>query len=150
MYVAGFLSVYLLLNYRVNHYPQLTDKKWNAESISDLIFYGALGAVIGGRLGYVVFYKPAYYLAHPLEIIFVNQGGMSFHGGLLGVIVALALIAKKLDLHIFAVADFVAVVSPVGLFFGRIGNFINQELWGKPSELPWAMIFSARNCSNRH
>jgi len=150
MYVCGFLSVYLLLKYRVDHYPKLTDEKWNAESISDLIFYGALGAVIGGRLGYVLFYKPAYYLAHPIEIIFVNQGGMSFHGGLLGVIVALALFARKLDLHFLAVADFVAVVSPVGLFFGRIGNFINQELWGKPSDVPWAMVFSAADAQPRH
>lgn len=150
MYVCGFLSVYLLLKYRVSHYPKITDDVWNPETISDLIFYGAVGAVAGGRIGYVLFYKPAYYLSNPIEIIFVNQGGMSFHGGLLGVIVALAIFARKVNLRFFAVADLVAIVSPIGLFFGRIGNFINQELWGKPTELPWGMVFSTADSQARH
>ncbi|NND81260.1 MAG: prolipoprotein diacylglyceryl transferase [Gammaproteobacteria bacterium] len=150
MYVFGFLSVYLLLNYRIRKWPQLCDAKWHAEAISDLIFYGALGAVLGGRLGYVLFYKPAYYLANPIDIIFVNQGGMSFHGGLLGVIVGMALFARKLNMSFFTVADFVAIVAPIGLFFGRMGNFINQELWGKPSDLPWAMVFSTADDQPRH
>ena len=150
MYVFGFVGVYLLLTYRVRQHAAVTDPQWNAEAISDLIFYGAIGAVLGGRLGYVLFYKPAYYLANPLEIIFVNQGGMSFHGGLLGVILAMALFARKIQLNFWSVADFVAIATPIGLFFGRIGNFINQELWGKPTDLPWGMVFTTADAQPRH
>ena len=95
MYVFGFMSVYFIWSYRIKHYPQLVDKKWNSELISDLLFYGALGAVIGGRLGYVLFYKPEFYFNNPLEIAFINQGGMSFHGGLLGVTFALFLFSNN-------------------------------------------------------
>jgi len=150
MYVCGFLGVYLLWLYRIKAYPEHQSSKWNADNISDLIFYGALGAVIGGRLGYVLFYKPAYYFANPLEIVFVNQGGMSFHGGLLGVIVALYWFSKKNNLSFMQVADFVAPVAPLGLFFGRMGNFINQELWGKTTDLPWGMVFTNGGPLPRH
>lgn len=143
MYVFGFLGVYLLGKFRVKRYRQAVRGEWSSEQISDLIFYGALGAVIGGRLGYVLFYKPAEYLSNPLEIIMVNQGGMSFHGGLVGVIIALLLFARKGQRHLLDIGDFVAPISPIGLFFGRMGNFINQELWGKPTDLPWGMVFTA-------
>lgn len=150
MYVLGFLGVYLLWNLRIKKYPHLVSSVWNSEVISDLVFYGAFGAVLGGRLGYVLFYKPAEYLANPLEIFMINQGGMSFHGGLLGVICALFLFARKLKLSFWEVADFVAPVAPVGLFFGRIGNFINQELWGTPTELPWGIVFTTADHQARH
>lgn len=150
MYVAGFLSCYFLWVHRVKRYAFLQKSIWNPESISDLIFYGALGAVIGGRLGYILFYKPGDYLANPLAIVQVWEGGMSFHGGLLGVIVALMLFAKRHRVSFFAVTDFVAPVAPIGLFWGRIGNFINQELWGKPTDLPWGMVFSNGGPLARH
>lgn len=150
MYVLGFLSCYLLWNYRIKHYPQLVDQRWSSELVSDLIFYGALGAIVGGRLGYVLFYKPAEYLADPLSILWVNQGGMSFHGGLLGVIAALYLFSRKSKLGFMQIADFVAPVAPIGLFFGRMGNFINQELWGKVTDGPWGMLFSNGGPLPRH
>lgn len=150
MYVFGFLGVYLLGNYRVKHYSHAISGKWNSEQISDLIFYGAMGAVLGGRLGYVVFYKPAEYIANPLDILMINQGGMSFHGGMVGVIVALWLFAKKKQSSLLEVGDFVAPLAPVGLFFGRMGNFINQELWGKPTDLPWGMVFTTADAQPRH
>ena len=150
MYVFGFLGVYLLWNLRIKNYPNLVADVWNSDVISDLVFYGAIGAVVGGRLGYVLLYKPAEYLANPLDILMINQGGMSFHGGLLGVIVALILFARKLKLGFWEVADFVAPVAPVGLFFGRIGNFINQELWGTPTDLPWGIIFTTADAQPRH
>ena len=150
MYVLSFIGVYLLWNYRIKAYSSITDNKWNSDAVSDLIFYGALGAVIGGRLGYVLFYKPGYYLSHPLEIVFVNQGGMSFHGGLLGVIVALWLFSRKINLSFMSVADFVAPVAPLGLFFGRMGNFVNQELWGKTTDVPWGMVFTNGGDLPRH
>jgi phosphatidylglycerol:prolipoprotein diacylglycerol transferase len=150
MYVFGFLGVYLLGNYRVKHYPQAISGTWNSEQISDLIFYGALGAVFGGRLGYVLFYKPAEYLANPIDIIYLNQGGMSFHGGLLGVIIAISIYAHKTNRTLFQIGDFIAPIAPIGLFFGRMGNFINQELWGKPTDLPWGMVFTTADAQPRH
>ena len=150
MYVLSFVSAYCLWNYRVKKYAHIVDPKWNSNVISDLIFYGALGAVIGGRIGYVLFYKFGYYMSNPLEVLFVNQGGMSFHGGLLGVIVAMILFARKIDLPFWEVADFVAPVTPIGLFFGRMGNFVNQELWGKTTEVPWGMVFTNGGPLPRH
>lgn len=150
MYVLGFLSVYVLWLYRIKTYPQFAESTWNSELLSDLIFYGALGAVVGGRLGYVLFYKPGEYFSQPLNIIFVNEGGMSFHGGLVGVVAALYLFSRKVKLSFWQVADFVAPVAPVGLFFGRIGNFINQELWGKVTDLPWGMVFTNGGPEPRH
>lgn len=150
MYVAGFLSVYFLWVFRVNKYPDLVDSKWNSELISDLIFYGAVGAVLGGRLGYVLFYKPAYYLSNLKEVVYLQEGGMSFHGGLLGVIVGVFLFSRKVNMSFLSVADFVAPVAPIGLFFGRMGNFINQELWGKVTDVPWGMVFSNGGPLPRH
>lgn len=150
MYVFGFASVYLLWLYRIKHYPQYSEQKWDADAVSDLVFFGAIGAVIGGRLGYVLFYKPAYYANNLSEIIFLQEGGMSFHGGLLGVIAALFLFSRKRGIRFMQVADFVAPVAPIGLFFGRMGNFINQELWGKTTDLPWGMVFTNGGPSPRH
>ena len=150
MYVAAFLSCYLLWVYRVKKYDHLQGSIWKAETISDLIFYGALGAVVGGRIGYILFYKLGDYLSNPTAIFKVWEGGMSFHGGLLGVIVALALFARRHKLKLLEIADFVAPVAPIGLFWGRIGNFINQELWGKTTDLPWGMVFSNGGPLPRH
>jgi len=151
MYVFGFLGVYLYGCLRIKKYPRLINIGWSKELISDLIFLGAVGAVIGGRLGYVIFYKPADYLASPLDIVFkIQDGGMSFHGGLLGVIVAMAWFAKTRKMSIYQVGDFVAPLAPIGLFFGRMGNYINQELWGKPTDLPWGMVFTTADATPRH
>ena len=150
MYVLSFFSAYCLWSYRIKAYPGTIDSKWNNDLVSDLIFYGALGAVLGGRVGYALFYQPAYYLSNPLEIIYVNQGGMSFHGGLIGVILAMYYFARKTDMTFLSVADFVAPVAPVGLFFGRMGNFVNQELWGKTTDLPWGMVFTNGGDLPRH
>jgi phosphatidylglycerol:prolipoprotein diacylglycerol transferase len=111
--------------------------------LDDLLFYGVLGVIVGGRLGQVLFYDPGYYFAHPLEIVAVWKGGMSFHGGLLGVLVALTLWARKARIAWLDLTDFVAPLVPLGLAAGRIGNFINGELWGRIADpgLPWAMIF---------
>lgn len=150
MYVAAFMSVYFLWLYRIKHLTQYSNQKWNADVISDLIFYGALGAVIGGRVGYVLFYKPEYYLHNLLEVLYLQNGGMSFHGGLLGVIVGIAMFARKMGMTLLEVGDFVAPVAPIGLFFGRMGNFINQELWGKVTEVPWGMVFTNGGPLPRH
>ena len=111
--------------------------------LDDLFFYCTLGIIIGGRLGYVLFYKPAYYLAHPLEVFYVWRGGMAFHGGLLGVIVALWIYAKLHERPYLQLMDLIAPCVPTGLASGRIGNFINGELWGRVADpaLPWAMVF---------
>ena len=150
MYVLGFLGVYLLGNYRVKHYPSTIRGDWNSEQISDFIFYGALGAVLGGRIGYILFYKPAEYLANPIDIFKVNEGGMSFHGGMLGVILAVSLFARKTDRKFLDIGDFIAPLAPIGLFTVRIGNFINQELWGKTTDLPWGVLFSNAGPLPRH
>ena len=119
------------------------------ELVDDLLTWIILGVIIGGRLGFVLFYEPAYYLANPLDIPKVWLGGMSFHGGFLGVIVAAYLFARRHDIAPLRLADALAVVAPIGLFFGRIANFINAELWGRPTDMPWGVIFpgqAAQDC----
>ena len=118
--------------------------------LDNLLFYGVLGVILGGRLGYVLFYKAAYYSAHPLEIFAVWQGGMSFHGGFLGVLVAMAWFAHKHHLRWLQLTDFIAPLVPPGLALGRLGNFINSELWGRPTDVPWAMIFPNVDKLPRH
>ncbi len=147
MYVLGFLGILLLGRYRIRTQPWL---KWNLHELDDLIFYGVLGTILGGRLGYILFYKLDYYLAHPLEIFYVWQGGMSFHGGFLGVIVAMLLLAKRYNKHWLTVTDFIAPLASQGLMFGRIGNFINQELPGRETTVPWGMQFPAVDSLVRH
>jgi len=116
---------------------------WSRKDVEDILFLGVLGVVVGGRIGYCLFYKPGYYLTHPLEIFAVWQGGMSFHGGLLGVIGSMLWFAHSRRRSWLEVADFVAPCVPTGLAAGRIGNFINGELWGRfaSPDLPWAMVF---------
>jgi phosphatidylglycerol:prolipoprotein diacylglycerol transferase len=123
--------------------PQFADRGWTRRDVEDLLFYGVLGVVIGGRLGYALFYKPGHYLQHPLEVFMVWKGGMAFHGGLLGVLVAMALFARSRGRHFLDVTDLIAPCVPTGLASGRIGNFINGELWGRAADpsLPWAMVF---------
>lgn len=140
MYVVAFAAFILLGRLRVRSRP---DTRWTTAELDDLLFWGVLGVVIGGRLGQVLFYEPGYYLAHPEDILAVWKGGMSFHGGLIGVLLALTYHARKTGRRFLEVGDFVAPLVPVGLMFGRIGNFINGELWGRAADpgLPWAMIF---------
>lgn len=149
MYVAAFLFFVMLGRVHARRRPEL---KWDHAQVDDLLFYGILGVVIGGRLGEVVFYQPGYYFYHPLEVLAIWKGGMSFHGGFIGVLAAMALFARKTGRHFFEVADFVAPLVPTGLFFGRIGNFINGELWGRPvdPDLPWAMVFPQVDALTRH
>ena len=120
-----------------------------AEAVDDLLTWVILGVVLGGRLGFVLFYEPAFYLGNPLEIVKVWEGGMSFHGGFAGVIVAVWMFCRSRAIPVLSVADAMAVVAPIGLFFGRIANFINAELWGRPTDLPWGVVFpgpAAQHC----
>ena len=115
----------------------------NRQEVEDMIFYGALGVILGGRIGYVLFYQFGAFLHNPLLLFKITQGGMSFHGGLIGVLIALALFARKIHQPFFSVMDLVAPLTPIGLGLGRLGNFINQELWGRATDVPWAMVFPA-------
>jgi phosphatidylglycerol---prolipoprotein diacylglyceryl transferase len=119
------------------------------EKADDLLSWMILGVILGGRLGYVLFYQPGYFLSHPLQIPAVWQGGMSFHGGLLGVVTVLVLFSRRNGLELLRVGDAVAAATPIGLFFGRLANFINAELWGRPTTVPWAVSFpgqAAQDC----
>ena len=149
MYLVAFVQFILLGRYRIRTRPGLL----SVEQLDDLLFYGMLGVIVGGRLGQVLFYEPGYYLAHPLEILAVWKGGMSFHGGFLGVLIAMGLWSRKHHIAWFDVTDFIAPLVPLGLAAGRIGNFINGELWGRVADasLPWAMIFpQAGDMQPRH
>ncbi|WP_434514090.1 prolipoprotein diacylglyceryl transferase [Dechloromonas sp. ARDL1] len=139
MYLVAFVQFILLGRLRIKNRSGFL----STEQLDDLLFYGMLGVILGGRLGQVLFYEPGYYLANPLEILAVWKGGMSFHGGFLGVLVAMGLWTRKHGKHWFDVMDFVAPLVPLGLAAGRIGNFINGELWGRVADpsLPWAMVF---------
>jgi phosphatidylglycerol---prolipoprotein diacylglyceryl transferase len=139
MYLVAFVQFILLGRYRIRR----NGGPLSVEQLDDLLFYGVLGVIIGGRLGQVLFYEPGYYLGHPLEILAVWKGGMSFHGGFLGVLAAMALWSRKHRVAWFDVTDFIAPLVPLGLAAGRLGNFINGELWGRVAspDLPWAMAF---------
>ncbi len=110
-------------------------------AVDDLVFWATLGILVGGRLGMVLFYQPSYFFAHPLDIVKVWEGGMSFHGGFLGVIAALFYVSWRHKMHFFVLADLAAAGAPIGIFLGRIANFVNGELWGRASDVSWAMIF---------
>jgi phosphatidylglycerol:prolipoprotein diacylglycerol transferase len=145
-YLTAFALFLGLARLRLNHEPYATQVAlgtWSKQDIDDILFYGVMGVVLGGRIGYCVFYKPGYYLDHPLEVFAVWQGGMSFHGGMLGVFVATAVFAWQRQRAWLWVTDFIAPCVPTGLAAGRVGNFINGELWGRAADpaLPWAMVF---------
>ncbi len=154
-YLVAF-GLFLLLGLRRLHHQPFAlvqgPGAWKKSDVEDILFLGVLGVVLGGRMGYVLFYKPVYYFSHPIEILAVWQGGMSFHGGLLGVMVAMWWFARSRHKPWLLVADFVAPCVPTGLAAGRIGNFINGELWGRVSDpsLPWAMVFQGAGPAPRH
>lgn len=145
MYLLGFLLAWLLGRYRA--YKQ---GRWTGEQVTDLMFYMVLGVVIGGRLGYFLFYNPSQLIERPFELFQTWHGGMAFHGGLLGVLIAIFLFMRKTKKSFSEVSDFVVPLVPVGLGLGRLGNFINGELWGKVSDLPWAMVFPRADDLPRH
>jgi len=147
MYLLAFVLVIVLGRKRARE-NMLTG--WRPGDIDDMLFYGVLGVILGGRLGYVLFYKPLYYLAHPLEIFQVWQGGMSFHGGFLGVLIALWFYARRRRKRWLDVMDFVAPLVPLGLAAGRLGNFINGELVGRVTGGPWGMVFPDVDQQPRH
>ncbi len=151
MYLLAFLSFMLLGRLRVRQ-PHISAAGWRAEDVDDMLFYGVLGVVIGGRLGEVLFYHPAYYLANPADIIAVWKGGMSFHGGFLGVLGAMWLWSRRRGRHLMDTMDFIAPLVPLGYAAGRIGNFINAELPGRVADasLPWAMIWPNVDQLPRH
>ena len=146
MYLLGFGLAWWLGTRRIDAGRAPIDRR----QFDDLIFYAVLGVILGGRLGYVLFYKPGYYASHPLEIPAVWQGGMSFHGGMLGVIAAMWLAARKQKVDFLRLTDFIAPLCPLGLAAGRMGNFINGELWGRPTDLPWGMVFRNAGGVPRH
>ena len=136
-YIAGIVLGWRIARRLVEARPRAA----TAEQVDDYVTWVTLGIILGGRLGYVLFYRPGYYLFHPLEALMVWQGGMSFHGGALGVIVATLIFARRNRLNPLLFGDRAAAVVPIGLFFGRVANFINGELWGRASDAPWAVVF---------
>lgn len=145
MYLLGFLAAWLLGRYRAKRLPG-----WNVTMVDDFITYCVLGVVLGGRLGYILFYDLPYYLENPTQMLHIWNGGMSFHGGLLGVVICFWLFARKHGLSLFDIGDFGATLVAPGLFFGRIGNFINGELWGRHTTAPVGMIFPTGGPFPRH
>jgi phosphatidylglycerol:prolipoprotein diacylglycerol transferase len=134
MYLVGFAGAWWLMRRRARQGGVCTEAQ-----VDDLIFYGAMGVILGGRVGYTLFYSWGAFLDDPLSLLRIWEGGMSFHGGFLGVLAGMWLFARKLGRGFWEITDFIAPVVPIGLGAGRIGNFINGELWGRPTELPWGM-----------
>jgi phosphatidylglycerol:prolipoprotein diacylglycerol transferase len=147
MYLVGFAVSYGLGRLRI---ARGLAGRVTVQVLDDLLFYCVLGTIVGGRLGYVLFYKPGYYLEHPLEALAVWQGGMAFHGGFLGVLVAIWWVARKHGLRWLEITDFFAPLSPLALAAGRLGNFINGELWGRVADVPWGMVFRGAGPLPRH
>mgnify|MGYP000611952594 FL=1 len=146
MYLFGFAFAMWLAGRRAD----APNSGWTRNEVSDLLFYGFLGVILGGRIGYVLFYNFDLFLADPTYLFKIWTGGMSFHGGLIGVITAMIWFAHKTKRHFFTVADFVAPLIPFGLGVGRIGNFMNGELWGRVTDVPWAIIFPEAGPEPRH
>lgn len=149
MYLLAFTSAYSLAVYRARR----PGSGWTEQQVSDLIFFGAMGVIIGGRAGYVLFYNFPQFLEDPIWLFRVWEGGMSFHGGLIGVLLGLSWFAHRHNKNFFDVGDFVGPLAPIGLMFGRIGNFIGGELWGRiadPQAVPWAMVFPRAGDDPRH
>ena len=142
-YIVGILigwQIVKSLAKRPTLWPEDT-APMSREAVEDLLTYIVLGVILGGRIGFVLFYQPAYYFANPVEILYIWQGGMAFHGGLLGVALALVLFSRKHNVPLMSAADALAVATPPGILLGRSANFINGELWGRPTDLPWGVIF---------
>jgi len=146
MYLLGFVAAYML----IRHLVRLRNLALDKNAVSDLLFYGVLGVVLGGRLGYVLFYNPLQYLSRPLDIFAIWQGGMSFHGGLLGVVIASLIFCRRRTLPILLTGDILVTSAPIGLGLGRLGNFINGELWGRVTDHPWGMVFPGGGVLPRH
>ncbi len=146
MYLAGFLGAWWLGRVRATR----PGSPFTVLQISDVLFYGAMGVVLGGRIGYMLFYDLPNFLHDPVLLLKIWQGGMSFHGGMLGVFFAMWLYGRQINKGFFTVTDFIAPLVPIGLFAGRIGNFINGELWGRPTDLPWGMVFPYVDNLPRH
>ena len=146
MYVLTFISAYFVIRAEVAR-KQLALTR---DDIADLVFYGAMGVVLGGRFGYILFYNLGFYLANPLKLFAVWEGGMSFHGGFLGVTVAFLLFARRKDIPFWILSDIAALCAPIGLGLGRIGNFINGELYGRQTDVPWGMVFPGGGDLPRH
>jgi phosphatidylglycerol:prolipoprotein diacylglycerol transferase len=147
MYLAGFALFIGLGRLRLK---RLDRAGWDNKFLDDLLFHGVLGVILGGRLGEILFYNPGYSFAHPLKMLAVWEGGMSFHGGFLGVLIAMAIFARSRNIGWLALMDFIAPLVPPGLACGRLGNFINGELWGRPTDLPWGMVFPQADALPRH
>jgi len=135
MYLAGFGGGWLLAQYRARQPKSL----WQSQQVDDLIFYCALGVILGGRIGYTLFYNFNYWIEDPISLFRIWQGGMSFHGGFIGVLLSMWFFSKKTGFSFFQITDFIAPLFPIGILTGRLGNFINGELWGKPTDLAWGM-----------
>ncbi|MBS0358394.1 MAG: prolipoprotein diacylglyceryl transferase [Proteobacteria bacterium] len=146
MYVLGFAAAWILASYRA-HQP---NSGWTSEQVSDVLFYSALGVLIGGRVGYMLVYGWTQLLTAPWTLIEIWKGGMSFHGGLVGVCMAVWFYARKHKKDFFSVTDFLAPLVSIGLGAGRVGNFMNGELWGRPTDLPWGMVFPGAGILPRH
>ncbi len=146
MYLIGFVLAWLLGNWRAKQ----ANSGWNSEQVSDLIFYCALGLVLGARIGYMLFYQFESVLANPLDLLKIWQGGMSFHGGAIGVTIGIWLFGRKYKKDFFSVTDFLVPLAPLGLFAGRMGNFINGELWGRTTDSAFGMVFPTGGSLARH
>lgn len=146
MYICGFVAAYFIILSGVGR----KGLKLSKEDVGDLIFTVAVGVILGGRLGYILFYNLSYYLAQPMKLFAVWEGGMSFHGGLVGALLAGLYYLRKHRLDFYPVADLAFLAAPVGLFFGRIGNFINAELYGRVTDVPWGVVFPGGGSLPRH
>ncbi len=145
-YIVGLVGAWRYGIWLARREPNLV----TAQHVDDFLVWATVGVILGGRLGYVFFYQPVYFLAHPLEIPQMWNGGMSFHGGLIGVITAMILFARRRGIALFALADVIAATAPIGLLLGRIANFINGELWGRETDVPWGVIFPHAGPNPRH
>jgi phosphatidylglycerol:prolipoprotein diacylglycerol transferase len=151
-YVAGLLlgRFYVKALLQKDRLWPSEKRPFTPERVDDLLLFLTVGVLLGGRLGYVLFYQPQFFVTHPLEIVAVWNGGMSFHGALLASIIAVVLFARRVGANPWSVMDLAAAATPMGLFFGRLANFINAELWGRPSTVPWAMVFPDAGPMPRH
>jgi phosphatidylglycerol:prolipoprotein diacylglycerol transferase len=146
MYLLGFGAAYFL----IRHLARYRNLPLKPQELSDLLFYGVLGVILGGRLGYTLFYNFPYYSRHPLHVFAVWEGGMSFHGGLLGVVAAVLIFCHRKGLPRLLTGDILVTAATIGLGLGRVGNFINAELWGRVTDVPWAMVFPGAGPEPRH